>query len=71
MLIASAMIIVEYPWQARFLYLTPFNAYVALGILYGAERFSRFSNSKGHKHMAALMFWVFYALAILFLLNYA
>jgi len=71
MLIASAMIIVEYPWQARFLYLTPFNVYVALGILYGAERLSRFSNSKGHKHMAALIFWVFYALAILFLLNYA
>jgi len=36
MIIASAMAFVNFPWQARFLYLMPFNVYVAYGILYGA-----------------------------------
>ena len=29
MLIASAMLFVDFPWQSRFLYLTSFNIYVA------------------------------------------
>jgi len=71
MLIASAMAFVDFPWQGRFLYLTPFNVYVALGILFGAEELSKFSRSENQKSMDTLIFWVFYALAILFLLNYA
>jgi len=71
MLVASAMLFVDFPWQSRFLYLTPFNIYVALGILFGAEQLSRFFESKSQKHIATLAFWIFYALTILFLLNYA
>jgi len=70
MLISSAMVFVDFPWQARFLYLTPFNIYVALGILYSAERLYKFSELKGKKHIAALIFWILYVLAVLFLLNY-
>jgi len=70
MLISSAMAFVDFPWQARFLYLTPFNIYVALGILYSAEKLSRFSELKGQRHMATLIFWIFYALSLLLLINY-
>jgi len=71
MLIASAMISVDFPWHARFLYVTPFNIYVALGVLYGAEQFFRFADSQRLRCMAPLVFWVFYILSILLLLNYA
>jgi len=71
MLISSAMAFVDFPWQARFLYLTPFNIYVALGILYSSDKLSRFSELKGQKHVATLIFWVFYASSLLFLMNYA
>jgi len=71
MLIASAMAFVDFPWQARFLYLTPFNVYVALGILHGAEQLSKFSRLKGQKCMGTLIFWTFYLLLILLLINYA
>jgi len=70
MLVASAMAFVDFPWQARFLYMMPFNIYVALGVLYSAEHLFRFSESRGRKHEATLFFWVFYVLAVLFLLNY-
>jgi len=71
MLIASAMLFVDFPWQARFLYLTPFNIYVSLGILHGAEQLYKFSKLKSQKRKATLIFWAFYILTILFLLNYA
>jgi len=70
-LVASAMIIVNFPWQARFLYLTPFNIYISLGILYGAKKLFNSSESKGQKPMATLIFWVFIILSNLLLLNYA
>jgi len=71
MLIASAMLFVDFPWQARFLYLTPFNIYVAYGILYGAEQLYKFFKLKGQKRMALLIYCAFYTLSILFLMNYA
>jgi len=71
MLVASAMVFVDFPWQSRFLYLTPFNVYVALGVLCGAEELSKFSEARGQKRIATLIFWIFYILSILFLLNYA
>ncbi|MCW4020080.1 MAG: hypothetical protein NWF14_02470 [Candidatus Bathyarchaeota archaeon] len=71
MLIPSAMVFVEFPWQARFLYMTPFNIYAGFGILHAAEKLSKFAESKDMRNMAPLIFWVFYALSILFLLNYA
>ena len=46
MLISSAMAFVDFPWQARFLYLTPFNIYVALGILHGTEQLSKIFKTK-------------------------
>jgi len=46
MLISSAMAFVDFPWQARFLYLTPFNIYVSLGIFHGAEQLSKMPKTK-------------------------
>ena len=71
MLIASAMAFVNFPWQARFLYLMPFNIYVAYGILYGAGWLSRFLRLKGHRCLAVAAFWILYVLSILLLMNYA
>jgi len=71
MLILSSMVLVDFPWHARFLYLTPFSVYVALGTLYGAEQLSRFADSRGQRHVAPLVFWVFYVLSILLMSNYA
>lgn len=71
MLIASAMLFVDFPWQARFLYLTPFNIYTSLGILYGEEKLLKFFEIKSQKRTATLFFWVFYVLSSLFLMNYA
>jgi len=71
MLVASAMVFVDFPWQARFLYLTPFNIYTSLGILYCAEKLLKFFDIKSQKHTTTLFFWVFYVLPILFLMNYA
>jgi len=67
-LVASAMAFVDFPWQARFLYMTPFNIYVASGILFGAENLYRIG---GFKSEDQLMFWVFYTLSVMFLLDYA
>jgi len=70
MLVASAMIIVDFPWQARFLYLTPFNIYVSLGILQGAEQISKIFKTKNRGCAATVIFWTFYLLSILLLINY-
>jgi hypothetical protein len=69
-LVASAMIVVNFPWQARFLYLTPFSIYVALGMMYSAEQLRKFSKSKDRKGMATIIFWIFFTLSIFLLLNY-
>ena len=71
MLISSAMAFVDFPWQARFLYLTPFNIYVTLGILHSAEQLYKISKLRGLKRTADMILWVFYTLSILFLVNYA
>jgi len=71
MLISSAMAFVNFPWQARFLYLTPFNIYVSLGILHGTERLSKMFKTKNIESAATKMFWTFYLLSILLLVNYA
>jgi len=70
MLIASAMLFVDFPWQARFLYLMPFNIYVASGILFGARKFFRFYELKGQRRVAILVFIVFYILLSFILSNY-
>ena len=70
MLISSSMVFVDFPWHARFLYLTPFSIYVALGTFYGAEQLLRFADPRGQRRMAPLAFWVFYVLSILLMLNY-
>jgi len=70
MLISSAMAFVDFPWQARFLYLTPFNIYVALGILHGAEQLSKIFKTKNRKRAVTVIFWTFYLLSILLLINY-
>mgnify|MGYP000256371728 CR=1 FL=1 len=71
MLVASAMLFVDFPWQARFLYLTPFNIYVAYGILWGGMCLLKFYEAVGRRFTAKIVFWMFYALAIMLLLNYA
>jgi len=71
LLIGSSMVAVDFPWHARFIYLTPFSIYMALGILFGAEQLSRFTESKRLGRLAPLIFWVFYLLSILLLSNYA
>ncbi len=68
-LVASAMILVDFPWQPRFLYDTPFNIYISLGILYCSRWIYRFE-LKDQRFMTKLIFWVFYVLLILLFLNY-
>jgi len=70
LLISSAMAFVDFPWQARFLYLTPFNIYVALGIIYIAKQLYRICYSRGSTRMAHVIFWLSIILSILMLLNY-
>jgi hypothetical protein len=70
-LVASAMVFVNFPWHARFLYMTAFNIYVAFGILYGAGLLHRFANLSGMGSLAPAVFWTFYALSLLLMLNYA
>jgi len=70
MLISSAMAFVDFPWQARFLYLTPFNIYAALGILYGAEQLYKIFKTKNRECAATVIFWTLYLLSILLLINY-
>jgi len=70
MLVASAMAFVDFPWQARFLYMTPFNIYTTLGTIYGAEQIYKNFKVKSRKPMATLIFWTFFALSIFLLLNY-
>lgn len=69
-LIASLMVFVTFPWQARFLYDMPFNIYTAFGILYGGEHLYRLVSSTELKRLAPMVFWTFYVLSILFLFNY-
>jgi len=56
MLISSAMAFADFPWQARFLYLTPFNIYVALGILYSIEKLSKIFKTKNRGCVATIIF---------------
>jgi len=70
MLIASAMLFVEFPWQARFLYLMPFSIYVASGIICCAKKLFKFAELKGQKRAARLIFIVFFILSIFMLVNY-
>jgi hypothetical protein len=70
-LVTSAMIFVNFPWHARFLYLVPFSAYAAFGILHGAKQLYETASTSGLKYVAPIIFWVFYALSILLLFNYA
>jgi hypothetical protein len=69
-LVASAMVFVHFPWHARFLYMTPFNIYVTFGMLYGAGLLQRFAKLSGMGSLAPAMFWIFYVLSLLLLLNY-
>jgi len=71
MLVASAMAFVDFPWQARFLYLTPFNIYVTVGIIHGAEQLSKIFKTKNRGCAATIIFWTFYFLSITILINYA
>ena len=70
-LVPSAMVLVDFPWHARFLYLAPFNIFAALGILSGARQLSKLSESKGLRCVAPLAYWVFYIVSVMLLLNYA
>ncbi|MCW4023985.1 MAG: hypothetical protein NWF01_03000, partial [Candidatus Bathyarchaeota archaeon] len=70
MLIASAMLFVEFPWQARFLYLMPFSIYVASGIILGAKKLFKFADLKDRKRVATLIFVVFFILSAFVLVNY-
>ena len=70
LLISSAMAFVDFPWQARFLYLTPFNIYVAFGIIYMAKQLYRICYSRGSTRIAHVIFWLSIILSILMLLNY-
>ena len=70
LLISSAMAFVDFPWQARFLYLTPFNIYVASGIIYMAKQLYRLCYTRGSTRIAHAIFWLSILLSILMLLNY-
>jgi hypothetical protein len=70
LLIASSMVLVEFPWHARFLFDVPFNIYTTLGILFVGEYLFKFINETELKRLALLVFWIFYVLSILFLFNY-
>ena len=70
LLISSAMAFVDFPWQARFLYLTPFNIYVAFGIIYMAKQLYGICYSRGSVRIAHVIFWLSILLSILMLLNY-
>ncbi|MFZ7136928.1 MAG: hypothetical protein ACOWW1_00695 [archaeon] len=70
MLIASAMLFVEFPWQARFLYLMPFSIYVASGIIFCAKKLFKFADLKDRKRVATLIFVVFFILSVFVLVNY-
>ena len=71
LLIASSMVFVDFPWQARFLFDVPFNIFASLGILFVGEWLYRFVSTTELRRLAPLVFWAFFVLSILFLLNYA
>jgi hypothetical protein len=71
MLLSSAIILVEFPWQARFLYLTPFNIYASLGALHLSEHLYKTVESKASRRAASIAYWTFYALSMITLMNYA
>jgi hypothetical protein len=70
-LIASSMVFVDFPWHARFLFDVPFNIFASLGILFVGEWLYRFVSVTELRRLAPLVFWIFFALSILFLFNYA
>jgi hypothetical protein len=70
MVIASAMLFVEFPWQARFLYLMPFSIYVASGIILCAKKFFKFADLNDQKRVATVIFVVFFILSVFVLVNY-
>jgi len=71
-LVASSLVFVNYPWHARFLYLTPFNIYAALGLLYIFNHIGSYVHSAGFGlRVGEALRWMPYTLAVLFLFNYA
>jgi len=67
--ISSAMAFVDFPWQIRFLYLTPFYIYISLGI--PPQCRTTLQNLQDKKRMCSYNnFWNFYSLSILLLTNY-
>lgn len=70
LLIASCMVFVDFPWQARFLFDVPFNVYACLGVLFVADWLYRLFDRFGRRRLAVLVFWLFYVLCVLVLFNY-
>ena len=70
LLIASCMVFVDFPWQARFLFDVPFNVYACFGVLFVADWLYRFFDRFGRRRLAVLVFWLFYVLCVLVLFNY-